>query len=200
MIAAFQNLLNIWAESFDLPILDWIQANMANPFLDFIMPIITVFGDAGIFWIAWAVLLLLFPKTRKIGLGMGFALIMGLLICNVTLKPLVGRIRPYDLQAELGITIQLLGERMHDFSFPSGHTQASFAAATAICFWKRKWGIPALILASLTAFSRMYLYVHYPTDVLAGICFGLLFATIGLLISNRLFRGKKDWDGCTATS
>ena len=95
--------MDIWsflAERFDLPILDWIAANLWCPFLDAVMPAITVLGDAGIFWIAVAVVLLFIPKYRKIGLSMGAALLMGVLLCNVTLKPLVGRIRPYDYQLE----------------------------------------------------------------------------------------------------
>ena len=126
---------------------------------------------------------------------MWFALAMGLLICNITLKPLVGRIRPYDLQAELGITIQLLGERMHDFSFPSGHTIASFEAAVVMLKNSKKLGIPAMILAVLISFSRLYLYVHYPTDVIASIILGTLFALIGNalagLIAPKLRFGKK---------
>ena len=190
MIATIQTFLNQIAVSFDLPILDWIQANMKCDFLDTVMPIITVLGDEGIFWIAWAVLLLLFPKTRKIGLGMGFAMIIGLLVCNVTLKPLIGRIRPYDFQLqEFGVTIQLLTERMHDFSFPSGHTIASFEAATVLLKNSRKMGIPAMILAVLIAFSRMYLYVHYPTDVIFSVFAGILFAFIGDALAG-LFKFK----------
>lgn len=179
MLTAIQNLLNSCAVSFDLPILDWIQAHLQSGLMDTIMPIITLFGEGGIFWIAWAVLLLIFPKTRKIGLGMGFALIMGLLICNATLKPLVARIRPYDLQAELGVTINLLIEAQHDFSFPSGHTIASFEAAVVLLKNSKKMGIPAMIIAVLVTFSRMYLYVHYPTDVIVSIILGTLFAFIG---------------------
>ena len=189
------NLLNSLAVSFDLPILDWIQANLQSGFMDTIWPIITLFGDAGIFWMVWATLLLFIPKYRRTGLGMWFALALGLLICNITLKPLVGRIRPYDLQAELGITIQLLGERMHDFSFPSGHTIASFEAAVVLLKNSKKMGIPAMILAVLISFSRLYLYVHYPTDVLVSVVLGTLFAFIGDalagLIAPKLAFGKK---------
>ena len=99
------------------------------------------------FWIAWAVLMLILPKTRKIGISMLFALILGLLVCNITLKPLVARIRPYDLQAQLGVTIQLLIKRQSDFSFPSGHTIASFEAAVVLLKYSKKMGIPALIIA-----------------------------------------------------
>ncbi len=193
------NLLNQLAVSFDLPILDWIQANLQSPLLDWIMPIITLFGDAGIFWIAWAVLLAIFPKTRKIGLGMGFALAMGLLICNVTLKPLVQRIRPYDYQIDilgktwndLLVAGKLLVDTPHDFSFPSGHTIASFEAATVLLLNSRKMGIPAMILAVLIAFSRLYLYVHYPTDVIFSLFAGILFAFIGNALARKLPDPKK---------
>ena len=175
-----QAFFALLAESFDLPILDWIQANLQCGFLDFIMPIITLFGDAGIFWIACAVVLLIFPKTRKIGLGMGLALVMGLLVCNVTMKPLMQRIRPYDYQLQhFQKVIPLLIEAQHDFSFPSGHTIASFEACTVLMLGNKKLGIPATLLAILIAFSRMYLYVHYPTDVIASIILGTAFGILG---------------------
>ena len=177
------NIFSFFAENFDLPILNWIAANLWCPFLDAVMPVITVLGDAGIFWIAIAVVLLFFPKTRKIGLGMGAALIMGLLICNCMLKPLTARIRPYDYQLEhFGVTIKLLIEAQHDFSFPSGHTIASFEAATALLLGNKKLGIPAMILAVLIAFSRLYLYVHYPTDVLTSIVLGIGIAILGTFL------------------
>lgn len=180
MLTAFQNFLYTCAISFDLPILDWIQANMQSGFMDKFMPFITVFGDAGIFWMVCSALLFIFPKTRKTGLGMAIAMVFGLIVCNMTLKPLVARIRPYDLQLqEFGVTIQLLSGAMHDFSFPSGHTIASFEAAVVLLKNSKKMGIPAMILAVLISFSRLYLYVHYPTDVLASIILGTLFALIG---------------------
>ena len=179
MLTTIQNLLYTCAISFDLPILDWIQANLQSGFMDTVMPIITLFGDAGIFWIVCSAILILIPKTRRTGLGMMIAMMIGLLVCNVTLKPLIARIRPYDLQAQLGVTIKLLGEAMHDFSFPSGHTIASFEAATVLLKHDRKLGIPAMILAVLIAFSRLYLYVHYPTDVLCSIVLGIIIAFIG---------------------
>jgi len=195
MLTAFQNFLYNCAISFDLPILDWIQANLQSGFMDAFMPFITKFGDHGTFWMIVAAILFIIPKTRKTGLGMAIAMMIGLLVCNVTLKPLVGRIRPYDLQAELGITIQLLGERMHDFSFPSGHTIASFEAAVVLLKNSKKMGIPAMILAVLIAFSRLYLYVHYPTDVIVSVILGTLFAFIGNalagLIVAKLGAGKK---------
>ena len=195
MLTAFQNLLASLAVSFDLPILEWIRTTLWCDVLDVAMPIITMFGDAGIFWIAISVLLMFFRKTRKTGLGMAFALIMGLIVCNMTLKPMVQRIRPYDLQAELGVVIPLLNGAMHDFSFPSGHTIASFEAAVVLLKNSKKMGIPAMILAVLIAFSRLYLYVHYPTDVIASIILGTIFAFIGDalagLIAPKLRFGKR---------
>ena len=187
-------LLNSLAVSFDLPILDWIQAHLQSGFMDFIMPIITVFGDAGIFWMICAAVLFFFPKTRKTGLGMAFAMAMGLLICNVILKPMIGRPRPYDFNIEvLGkqwedflLAGKLLIGEQSDFSFPSGHTIASFEACGVLMLNDKRLGIPATILAILIAFSRLYLYVHYPTDVIFSVFAGLLFAFIGNALAQRI--------------
>ena len=174
------DILSFFAERFDLPILDWIANHLYCPFLDAVMPVITALGNGGIFWIALSVILMLIPKYRKAGFSMGAALLMGLLLCNLTLKPLVARIRPYDYQLEhFGVTIQLLIATPHDFSFPSGHTIASFEAATALLLHDRKLGIPATLIAVLVAFSRLYLYVHYPTDVIASILLGAGLALLG---------------------
>ena len=175
-----QALFGALAEGFDLPILDWIAGNLWCGFLDAVMPVITLLGDAGIFWILIAVVMLIFPKYRRIGLAMGAALLMGLLICNVTMKPLFQRIRPYDYQLQhFSRVIPLLIEAQHDFSFPSGHTLASFEAATVLMLNNKKFGIPAMILACLIAFSRLYLYVHYPTDVLTSIVLGVCIGCLG---------------------
>ena len=201
--------------------LNWIQLHLRSGFMDKLMPLITKFGDGGIFWIVITLLLFIPKRTRKYAHVSAFALIFCVVGGNLILKNLIARPRPFWLEngnplAMIGVQdlvsrlyvrdgataipetrtiIQLLVKAPTDFAFPSGHTQASFAAATSICLWKRKWGIPALILALLVAFSRMYLYVHYPTDVLAGICFGVGYALLALAICNKLFR-KKTWDGC----
>lgn len=183
---ALQTLLNNCAIAFDLPILEWIQDNLQSGLMDTLMPIITAFGNGGIFWIACAVLLMFLPKTRRIGFGMGFALALGLLVCNIILKPGVARIRPYDLQETLGVTIDLLIKRSHDFSFPSGHTIASFEACTVLMLGNKKLGIPATLLAILIAFSRLYLYVHYPTDVITSVVLGIAFGFIGWWLAGKL--------------
>ena len=187
MIESIRALLDSLAVSFDLPVLDWIAANLWCPVLDAVMPVITLLGDAGIFWIAIAVLFIFTRKYRKTGIGMMFALMMGLLVCNIWLKPTIARIRPYDFQMEYFLKeIPLLVGGMHDFSFPSGHTIASFEAAVVILLNSKKLGIPAMILACLIAFSRLYLYVHYPTDVIASILLGTAFAFVGNFLAQKV--------------
>ena len=188
-------MLSFFAENFDLPILDWIAQHLWCPFLDAVMPVVTKLGNGGIFWIAVSVVLMLIPKYRKAGFSMGAALLMGLLLCNLTLKPLVARIRPYDYQLEhFGKVIPLLISTPHDFSFPSGHTIASFEAATALLLHNKKLGIPAMVLAALVAFSRLYLYVHYPTDVIASILLGVGLAFLGTWLVKKgygIYENKK---------
>ncbi len=168
----------------DLSVLDWIAENIHCGFLDAVMPFITSLGDAGWFWIAIAAVMLLFKKTRKTGLMMGVALICGLLVGNMFLKPVVARIRPYELNS----AVELLIEKPHDFSFPSGHTLASFEGAVVLLLREKKYiGIPAMVLAALIAFSRMYLYVHYPTDIIGGILLGSAFAVLGIWSVNKLW-------------
>lgn len=162
-------------EQLELQILDWLY-EMHSPVMDQIMVFITRLGDAGFFWILLAVILLIPRQTRGWGLTMGFALLLGLITVNFGIKPLVHRVRPYDAA---GLT-DLLVKRQSDYSFPSGHTQAAFASAWILYRMNRKGGILAMILAVLIAFSRLYLYMHYPTDVLAGFLFGSLWAFLAL--------------------
>ena len=113
-------------------------------------------------------------------IAMGAALLIGLVVCNITLKPLMARPRPYDFVLDhYGQNIQLLIATQHDFSFPSGHTLASFEAATALLLHHKKLGIAAMILAVIIAFTRLYLYVHYPTDVLFSVGLGVAFGFLG---------------------
>ena len=139
-----------------------------TPFLDEVMKGITFLGESGWFWILVAVLLFCQKRTRKIGLAVALSLAVGLLLGNIILKPLIARQRPCWLDG----SIPLLIASPRDFSFPSGHTLASFEGAVSIFLYRRDWGLWALALAVLIAFSRLYLFVHFPTDVLAGIAVG----------------------------
>ena len=162
----------------EFSILDFIQNQFRTPFGDFVMPLISKLGNGGIIWLVLSGVLCVFPKYRKAGVTMLTALALDVLLCNVMLKPLVGRMRPFTVNTGM----ELLINAPKDFSFPSGHTAASFAAAFALLFVKNKLWIPSMILASLIAFSRLYLYVHYPTDVLAGILLGLIVSVAANVI------------------
>ncbi|ADL04742.1 phosphatase PAP2 family protein [Lacrimispora saccharolytica] len=152
-------------------ILYFLQS-LHTSWLDVFMKEITSLGDHGIFWIAAGVVLLCFKKTRFIGLCILFSLAAGLLIGNMVLKNMIARERPCWIDD----SIPLLIRNPKDYSFPSGHTLASFEGAVSIWLYNRKWGAAALILAALISVSRMYLFVHFPTDVLGGMILGILIA------------------------
>lgn len=172
---------------FEINILDFIQQVFGNRLLDATMPFITHLTDGGAIWILISVVLLVFKKTRKAGLSMAISLAIGFVFGNLILKNVVGRIRPYDVNT----SVTLLIEKLSDFSFPSGHTLASFEAATALFFHYKKAGVFALVFAALTAFSRLYLYVHYPTDVLFSIVLGIAIAILSNFITNKIYTNKK---------
>ena len=154
-------------------ILLWIQEYIRQDWMEGFWKGITMLGDSGWFWIALSLLLMVPRQTRWIGITSLAAIVIGALITNVTLKNLVARIRPYEVVEGLVLLI----EKQGDYSFPSGHTCASFAAAGV--YWRmlpKKFSIPLLILAAMIAFSRLYVGVHYPTDILAGLLIGLFAA------------------------
>lgn len=160
---------------FDSNILIWIQEYIRQDFMDWFWTGITKLGDGGIFWIAVSIFLLLSKKTRPAGIAALGSIILCFCITNLTLKPLVDRPRPYTMIPELELIIPREGDR----SFPSGHTTASFAAALIfVRMMPKKFGIPAVVAAALVALSRLYVGVHYPTDVLGG----FLVAMIGSMI------------------
>jgi len=162
-------------------------ANMRTDLLDTILPMISSFGDKGIGWIVLSVILTCIPRYRKAGITMGLALIFCLLIGNMTLKPLIARPRPYTYFPEMTLLIAPLA----DFSFPSGHTFASFASATALFLYHKKAGIAAYILAVIIAFTRLYLYVHFPSDVIAGMLLGIFSGWLAYQIVQSVSTHKK---------
>ncbi len=181
------NLINRW----DHKTILWVQEHMRTNSLTEFMKGITMLGDGGWFWILVALGLTSNKKTRKTGYGVTLALLIGALITNVFLKPLLQRPRPYDTIVEL----ERLIPAQHDWSFPSGHTTASFAAAGAIyCMGNKKWGRATLVVAMGVAFSRIYLGVHYVTDVLAGIGVGIgsSYLAKGIIASIQKKKSSKD--------
>lgn len=158
-----------------LQIQQHLRSDMLTPF----MKSVTFLGNGGWFWILCAVVLLVIPKTRKTGCAAALSLVLGAIVTNLLLKNIVARPRPF---AELEALIPLI-TKPKDFSFPSGHTTASFAVALVMLrMLPKKFGIPAVVLAALVAFSRLYLGVHYPTDVLTGFVIALVGSTLSVWI------------------
>ena len=158
-----------WLWQLDGNILLWIQENVRAESMNGFWRFITSLGDDGLFWIGLGILMLFFKKTRKPGMAGLLAMALNFLMTNLTIKNLVARPRPYTVLENLEILIEQPGE----FSFPSGHTSSSFAFAVAVyLLLPKKYGVPALVLAALISLSRLYVGVHYPTDVLGGFIVG----------------------------
>ena len=167
----------------DWGILHWIQNNITCPFLDAVVPKLTMLGNAGIIWILAGVLLLCTKKYRRQGALVLMGLLAGLLVGNVALKHLVARSRPCWLDP----SVQLLIATPTDYSFPSGHTLSSTIAATILTKTDRRFGYVAIPLAVLIALSRLYLYVHFPSDVFAAALLGLLIGELTFRYGGKLF-------------
>lgn len=173
----------------ELQILHWFES-LHNPITDPIMYGITCLGNAGIFWILLCAAFLFIPvfkKDRKVGLSMMIALILSLIMCNGIMKNLSARVRPFNVDTSFD-NLYGVFNGIKDWSFPSGHTSASFAAALAIILWDRKKGVPAVVIAALIAFSRLYLTVHYPTDVLVSLILGSLYGVAGYFVSRLIMK------------
>lgn len=170
--------------AWEVKLLLWIQTFLRNPVTDPLVSFFTHLGDKGLLFIVLALLLLLFPKTRKMGLAAALGLIFSLLFTNLMLKPLIQRVRPWvDFPALLPLVAE------HDpNSFPSGHTSAAFAFALAVvrAEGKRWIKIAAVVLAALMGLSRLYVGVHYPSDVLVGFLVGDLAGLLGAWLAQAL--------------
>ena len=172
----------------DWSILHGIQNTLACPALDFLMPKITALGNGGAIWLLASGGLICTKKYRKQGILLLGGLAVGVLVGNVFLKNFIARPRPCWLDG----SVQLLIANPTDYSFPSGHTLSSVIGATVLTKTDRRFGCAAIPLAALIAFSRLYLYVHFPSDVLAA-------AVLGIGIGELVFRyGGDALDHCTA--
>lgn len=171
-------------EAFDAGILEFFQ-QIHNPVLTGIYEFFTSIGEAGIVWILAGILLLIKSEHRKYGCILLLSLLMCLIFGNGLLKNLIARPRPCWRHPEVEMLIGI----PRDYSFPSGHTTVSFAGAL-VCYrmLPRRYGIPALVLAGLIGFSRLYLGVHFPSDVLGG----FLVALAGSGVSVKVLAGKAD--------
>lgn len=173
--------------SAEAEVLVLIHSLISCKILDIFFKAVSEAGNSGAVWIILALVLTLIPKTRKCGICISVALILSLVFGNIILKPLIARTRPFDVNPALEIIIK----KPRDYSFPSGHTLSSFAAACAIRRCSKRLGTAALVFASLMAFSRIYLCVHYPTDILGGILAGVLLGNLAVPIYNRIFERNK---------
>ena len=177
----------------EIQILHWFET-LHNPITNPIFYVITTLGNAGWFWIVLAVLMLtvLPKKYKKAGLTMAIALILSLIFCNGIMKHLWARPRAFWVVGQNFVVgnefenLYGIFNSIHDYSFPSGHSSASFAAAVSIWMWRKKEGSAALVLAALIAFSRLYFTVHYPTDVLVGTITGALYGVAAYFIVKAL--------------
>ncbi len=170
----------------ELRFLHFLQS-LHHPIWDEIMILCSKLGDAGIIWIVLTILFLCIPKYRKCGCMMAMALMIEVVICNGILKNLVARERPCWIDH----TVTMLIKIPKDFSFPSGHTSAAFATVVPMLYMHRRKGILALILAVAIAFSRMYLFVHFPTDILGGMIIGILSGILAILLVQKMEKRRK---------
>ena len=173
-----------WLLELDGKLLLWLREIVCHPALDGVMKFVSKLGDHGMIWIVIGVLFLLMGFWKKVWFRNGFLLLFSLLadliLCNKLLKPLLDRTRPYYV-----LDYEPLIPPVGDASFPSGHTAVSFAAATAIYAINKKWGIAAYAFAVLMGFSRLYLGVHFPLDVLGGAVVGTVAAKIVIGLMKR---------------
>lgn len=169
-----------WIQAMDWRLLDGVRSALVCPFLDAAMPVVTHLGDAGAIWILAGLVLLAAKKYRKNGIMLLCGLLVGVLIGNVALKNLAARARPCWERPDAALLIAV----PTDYSFPSGHTLASVIGAAMLTRANRRFGCAAIPLAALIALSRLYLFVHFPSDVLASVALGLAIAAA----MERLFR------------
>ena len=174
---------------FEASIILWRQENLRGA-MDGCWIFVTHLGDEGYLWIALGIVLLFWKKTRPIGITVLLSLLFDFLIINVTLKGLVARPRPFVINEAIA---PLVGGVSPYRSFPSGHSGGSFAAMLALSKWvPKKIGIPAIILATMVAMSRLYVGVHYPTDILGGLVVGLVCSFAAYRIVKSVMRKREE--------
>lgn len=180
-----QDLGTVFYFDWELKFLHFLQS-IHNPVLDSVM---LFFTNSGNIIMILILISIVYPKTRRIGIQMYLALFISILIVNCGMKPFITRCRPCWLEPGVKMLIEL----PHSYSFPSGHSSIFFAMATAVFLSNKRFGIPTLAVASIVAFSRLYLFAHWPTDVMGGIFTGVLSGVLSFLIIDALiniFRKK----------
>ena len=169
-------------------IITWMQG--ASPALDGIMLSTTAVATYAALWLILAFALICFPEHREAGIAIIVSVAIAFVVTDLVLKPLVGRERPFEV-----LDVVPIVDAPGSSSFPSGHTAYSFAAATALLLYERRWGIPALAFACLVGVSRVYLCMHWPTDVLAGAMVGAASALVAVRLVRRSYVGDLEAGG-----
>lgn len=172
----------------ELAFLQWINTTLhGSQFINYFFKFITYLCESGWICILLGIVLLCIKKTRRSGVLVLISLAIGIIVTNLILKPLVARPRPFAEDSSIidflnSINYKLPGE----YSFPSGHTQVAFNTATVLSIIYKRKGAWAFLPASLIAISRIFLCVHYPTDVLCGAAVGVVSAVLTCYLVNKL--------------
>lgn len=170
--------------NFELDILKFISSTFRCGFMDAVMTFYTALGEVGLIWLASSIVLLIPKKTRKTGFTALLAIGVGALLTNVVIKNIVARPRPYTY-----VEWNLIIDEPSEWSFPSGHTTAAIAFATAITLrHKKAWWV--YVPAALMAFTRLYLFVHFPTDILGGAAVGVIGGFTANYLTKLIFKDK----------
>lgn len=179
----------LWLRELDVNILYYIQEHLRGEVLNRVVSVFTSLGNYGLIWILFTLGLLVYYDTRKIGVTCMVALLLDLIVCNGILKNIIARTRPYDAYEN----IRCIVTPQMDYSFPSGHTASSFAAVIPVLADKntKRIGIAAFIVAVLMALSRLYVCVHYPSDVIGGAIVGVLCGVISCRLVQRYMKKNK---------
>lgn len=172
--------LVLWALDFN--ILFWIQNLIRNDVFDVIIPFYTSLGEDGIIWIAFGLILLIPKKYRKTGIMVLAALLVMLVVNNIVLKNLIARPRPCWTYPEM---VQLV-HNPSSYSFPSGHTTSAFAVAFTVFSQHKKLGKVIIVMASIMAFTRLYVFVHFPTDIYGGILVAAAITTFVCFMEKKI--------------
>ncbi len=176
----------------DFSILDSIQQSLRTPFLDNLMLLATHLGDLALIWFIAAAVLIASPRRRRYGIALVVAIVISAALGALVLKPLFGRVRPFEAVGFMGLLIPAPSGS----SFPSNHSMVSFAAATVLCCLPEKGRgvtfvkVAAVCVACLIAFSRIYLYVHFPSDILIGAVLGVVLGFASLALVKKLMPDK----------
>lgn len=168
----------------DIEILEYVQTLSGNPVVDGFMVFMSKIGDNGIVWIMLSMILITSKKHRKAGIMALSALVLSTLFGELLLKHLIGRQRPFE-DHEM---FKALIETSSVYSFPSGHATSSFAVAGTVAWIFRKYSPLLLGAAALVSLSRVYLFVHYPSDIVAGMILGLGCAAIVIQLYKRFVK------------